>query len=189
MERLRAHIEQISPLEDHEFDYVKSFFQLRRVRKHQFLIQEGEELKFEYLVLSGIYKVFYLDELGKEYICMFAVKDWWMSDYKAFFNRLPSGMYLECLSGGEVLRLSLDGRERLAADMHKMEHFFRVKLTHGFVALQQRVKLLLCTKPLERYEQFCELYPELLQLIPKKYIAEFIGVSRETLSRLYAHSK
>jgi len=120
---------------------------------------------------------------------MFAQKNWWMSDYKSFFYQLPAAMFLECIVEGEVLCLSLHGREKLAADMHKMEHFFRVKLTHGFVALQQRIRLLLSSTPQKRYQQFARLYPDLLQQVPKKCIAEFIGVSRETLSRLHSKEK
>ena len=189
MDKLRQHIEQVTPLTDDEFDYIKSFFTLKRVRKHQYLIHEGDEVPYEFLVLSGIYKVFYLDEQGKEYIVQFARENWWMSDYQAFFNQQKAGTYIECIAEGEVLYASLHAREKLAADLHKMEHFFRVKLTNGYVALQQRIKLLLSSTPQQRYEEFARLYPDLMQSLPKKLIAEYLGVSRETLSRLYANNK
>jgi CRP-like cAMP-binding protein len=69
-----------------------------------------------------------------------------------------------------------------------MEHFFRVKLTNGYVALQRRIISLLSGTPQQRYEEFGQLYPSLMQQIPKKYIAEYLGVSRETLSRIYARN-
>jgi CRP/FNR family transcriptional regulator len=186
MNKLRQHIEQVTLLNDDEFEYIKSFFTLRKVRKRQYLIHEGDEVKYEYLVLSGIYKVFYVDEQGKEYIVQFAQENWWMSDYHAFFKEQKAGTYIECIEEGEVLYLTLQGREKLAADLHKMEHFFRVKLTNGYVALQQRIRLLLSSTPQQRYEEFAKLYPNLMQSIPKKLIAEYLGVSRETLSRLYS---
>lgn len=189
MNRLRQHIEQITPLTDEEFEYVKTLFSLKKVRKNQYLIHDGDEVKYEYLVLSGIYKVFYVDEQGKEYIVQFAQENWWMSDYQAFFKQQPANMFIECMEDGEVLYSTLAAREKLAADLHKMEHFFRVKLTNGYIAQQQRIKLLLSSTPQQRYEAFSKLYPDLLQRIPKKFIAEFLGVSRETLSRLYSNSK
>jgi CRP-like cAMP-binding protein len=67
-----------------------------------------------------------------------------------------------------------------------MEHFYRAKLTNGYIALQQRIKLLLSSTPQERYETFSKMYPDLGQRLPKKIIAEYLGVSRETLSRLYS---
>lgn len=189
MDRLRRHIEQVTPLSDEEFAYIRPFFTLKKVRKHQYLIHEGDEVKYEYLVLSGIYKVFYIDEQGKEYIVQFAQENWWMSDYQAFFKEQKANTYVVCIQEGEVLYITLQGREKLAEDLHKMEHFFRVKLTNGYIALQQRIRLLLSSTPQQRYEEFAKLYPHLLQLIPKKMIAEYLGVSRETLSRLNSGNK
>lgn len=186
MERLRKHIEEITAVTDDEFDYIKTFFTLKKVKKHQFLIHEGDEVKNEYLVLSGIYSVFYIDEQGKEYILQFAQKNWWMSDYEAFFKKRSANVYIQCMEDGEVLVSSLHGREQLSSALHKMEHFYRVKLTNGYVAQQARIKLLLSSTPQQRYEEFSRLYPDLIQRIPKKFIAEYLGVSRETLSRLYA---
>jgi CRP-like cAMP-binding protein len=186
MQPLRAHIEQITPLSDAEFERVNSFFTLKRVRKNQFLVNEGDDAKYEYFVLSGIYKVFYADEQGKQHIVQFAQENWWMADYHGFFKQKTASVYIECIEAGEVLFTTLEARETLAREMHKMEHFFRVKLTNGYVAQQERIKLLLSSTPQQRYEQFARLYPELLQRIPKKLVAEYLGVSRETLSRLYS---
>jgi CRP-like cAMP-binding protein len=185
MEQLRDHIEKIIAISDEEFEYIKSFFSVKRVRKHQYLIHEGDEVNHDFLVISGIYKVFYLDKQGKEYIVQFAQENWWMSDYQAFFKQQPSEVYIECLEEGEVICLTLQSREKLAADLHTMEHFFRIKLTNGYIALQQRIKSLLSGNPQQRYEEFVKSHPSLLQKVPKKLIAEYLGVSRETLSRLY----
>jgi CRP-like cAMP-binding protein len=189
MDRLRQHIEQITPLTDKEFESIKPFFTLKKVRKNQYLVHEGDEVKYEYLVLSGVYKVFYVDGQGKEYIVQFAKENWWMSDYLAFFKQINASMFIECLVDGEVLFSTLEARETLSASFHKMEHFFRLKLTNGYIAQQQRIKLLLSSTPQQRYEEFSKLYPDLLQQIPKKLIAEYLGVSRETLSRLYANNR
>lgn len=189
MDKLRKHIEEITPLTDEEFEFIKPFFTLRKVKKHQYLIQEGDQVVYEYLILSGIFRMFYLDNEGKEYIMQFAGENWWMADYNAFFNQQEARLQITCMEDGEVLCLKLYGREKLAADMHKMEHFFRVKLTRGYVAQQRRILSLLSGTPQQRYEEFCNLYPHIAQNIPKKYIAEYLGVSRETLSRLYQNGK
>lgn len=189
MEKLRKHIEEITPVSDDEFEYIKTFFTRRKVKKHQYLIQEGDQASVEYLIISGIYRVYYLDNDGKEHIIQFAGENWWMADYNAYFNQKEASLHITCMEEGEVLCLKLHGREKLAADLHKMEHFFRVKLTRGYVALQRRIISLLSSTPQQRYEEFSTLYPHMLQKIPKKYIAEYLGVSRETLSRLYSDNK
>ncbi len=189
MDKLRQHIEAITPLTDEEFDHVKAFFTLKKVKKHQYLVQEADAARFEYLITSGIFRVFYLDDAGKEHIVQFATENWWMADYIAYFNQKEATTNIVCMEEGEVLCLTLEGREKLASDMHKMEHFFRVKLTNGYVALQRRIISLLSGTPQYKYEEFVQLYPNLIQKIPKKFIAEYLGVSRETLSRLYSNGK
>lgn len=186
MEQLRKHIEQITSLTDDEYEYIKSHFTKKRVLKNQYLLHEGDDVKYEYVVLSGLYKVFFLDEQGKEYIIQFAKENWWMSDYQAFFQKKKATVFIECIEPGEVLVSTLETREKLSSEFHKMEHFYRVKLTNGYVAMQERVKLLLSSTPTERYEAFSKMYPDLLQRLPKKLIAEYLGISRETLSRLYS---
>lgn len=186
MEQLRKHIEHITSLTDEEYEYIQSFFTKKRVLKNQYLLHEGEDAKHEFVILSGLYKVFFLDEQGKEYILQFAKENWWMSDYQAFFQKKKSTVFIECIEAGEVLVSTLATREKLSAELHKMEHFYRVKLTNGYVALQQRIKELLSSTPQKRYEAFVKLYPDLLQRLPKKLIAEYLGLSRETLSRMYS---
>lgn len=186
MEALRKHIEKISPLTDDEFERISSHFSYRRVKKGQYLVHEGDEVKQEYLVLKGICKVFFIDPEGRERVVLFAREDWWMTDHTAFFKQQTAGMFVECLEDGEVLCLTFEGREKLSTEFHKMEHFFRVKLTNAYVALQQRIVLLLSSTPQKRFDEFCKLYPDLMQRVPKKYIAEYLGVSRETLSRFYS---
>ena len=135
MDRLRKHIEEITPVSDSEFEYIKTFFTFKRVKKHQYLVQEGDPATYEYLILSGIFRMFYLDGEGKEYIVQFAGENWWMADYQSYFNQKQATLHIVCMEDAEILCTTLHGRETLSSDLHKMEHFFRVKLTKGYVAL------------------------------------------------------
>ncbi|MCF0068835.1 Crp/Fnr family transcriptional regulator [Dyadobacter sp. CY261] len=185
MEKLRKHIEEITPVSDDEFEYIKAFFTKKRVRKHQFLIQAGEKVACEYWIANGVFRAFYTDETGREHILQFALENSWLSDYNAFFHQTESTMNIICMEEAEVLSLTLHAREKLASDLHKMEHFFRMKVTSGYTAQQHRIISLLCRNPKERYEEFGILFPEIVRRIPKKYIAEYLGISRETLSRIH----
>ena len=184
--KLRKHIEEISSFTDEEFDYVKKFFAEKKVRKHQYLMQEGDKVTCEYWIAKGVFRAFYLDNDGKEYILQFALENWWLSDYNAFFNQAESKINIICMEDAEVYCLTLTAREKLASEFHRMEHFFRIKLTKGYAAQQRRIISLLSGNPKQRYEEFVALYPNITQKVPKKYIAEYLGVCRETLSRLYS---
>jgi CRP-like cAMP-binding protein len=113
----------------------------------------------------------------------FAMEDWWITDYQAYFNETKASLNIDCIETTEVLCLSLYNREKLCADMHKIEHFFRKKSNSGYVALQRRILSLLNSNAKERYEQLLQQYPALFQRVPKTLIASYLGVSRETLSR------
>ena len=181
---LRQHIEQITPLTDEEFDHVLAHFTPKKVRRHQFLLEELEPVPYEFFVVRGCLKAFNIDRNGKEHIIQFALEDWWISDYQAFFNEVPATILISSLEEGELLTISLANRDKLCAEMHKIEHFFRLKITASYVALQQRILTGMNLSVQERYEKLLKLYPNLAQRVPKQDIAAYLGVTRETLSRL-----
>lgn len=180
---LRQQIERITPLTDDEFDYILSHYTRKKYKKHQFLIQENEPVPNNFFVLSGSLKAYHLDRDGKEHILQFAFSDWWITDYNAYYNQTNATITVDCIEDSEVLCLSLYNSEKLCSEMHKIEHFVRKKSNAGYIALQQRILSMLNNNPQERYEKLLQLYPLLFQKVPKKLIASYLGVSRETLSR------
>ena len=186
---LREQIEKLTPLNDEEFEYILSHFTLKKLKKHQFLIQENDVVLNDFYVLKGCLKAYHTDQDGKDYILQFAVEDWWITDYQAYFKETIATINVDCIEECELLCLSLHNREKLCSELHKIEHFFRKKSNAGYVALQQRILSLLNSSARERYEQLFQLYPKLFQRIPKTLIAAYLGVSRETLSRLNSSAK
>jgi CRP-like cAMP-binding protein len=181
---LRQHFEKITPLSDQEFEYILSHFISKKLKKHQFLLQEGAEVPYDYFVVKGLLKAYHIDKEGKEHIMQFALEDWWISDYQAYFNQEKASLNIDCIEDVEVMCLSLEHRDKLCSELHKIEHFFRKKSNAGYVALQRRILSLLNSSAKERYEQLLAQYPTLFQRVPKTLIAAYLGVSRETLSRL-----
>lgn len=183
---LRQHFEKITPLTDQEFDYILSHFTTKKLKKHQFLVQEGSTAQHDYFVVKGLLKAYHINQDGKEHILQFAMEDWWITDYQAYFMQLPATLNIDCIEDVEVLCLSLQNRDKICADLHKIEHFFRKKSNFGYIALQGRILSLLNSNAKERYEQLLHQYPLLFQRVPKALIAAYLGVSRETLSRFSA---
>lgn len=182
--KLREHIEKIVPLTDNEFEFVLSNFSLRKLKKHQFLIQQGDPVSHSYFVVSGLLKLFHTDANDKEHIMHFAMEEWWVSDYKAWLTKSKATMSLDCLEDTYVFCLSLADNEKLCSSLPKLEHFFLTKSHFGYIASQQRILSLLTTSAKERYEQLLKQYPSLFQRVNKTLLASYLGVSRETLSRL-----
>lgn len=182
--KLRDHIAEIVDFYEEEFEYISSHFHYKKMKKNQFIIQDGQQKVNKYFVLSGILKSYYVDKSDKEHIIQFAQPDWWITDYNAFFNNKEATINVDCITDCELLYISNEDLEKLSAEFHKMEHFFRVKSNAGYVASQQRILTMLNLTAMERFNHFNSLYPNLIQSIPKYLIASYIGVSREMLSRL-----
>ena len=181
----KAHIEAIvSPLSLQEWTRVQQAFRPIKRRKHQFLVQEGDPVRYDYWVLKGCLKAYYLDESGKEHILQFATEGWWITDFDAYFNQGVAQINIDCLEDCRLLAVTLEERNALCQDLHKLEHFWRIKSNFGYIALQKRILSLLRYSAKERYEQLAACYPDWLQRIPKRLLASYLGVSRETLSRL-----
>ncbi|GAB2676050.1 Crp/Fnr family transcriptional regulator [Flavihumibacter cheonanensis] len=182
----REHIERITPLTDTEFDYIYGHLKTKKLKKHQFLVQEGDRVINDHFVIKGCLKAYLTDNKGKEHILQFAMEDWWISDYQALIKETPATLTIDCIEDCELLTLSLHNREKLCSEMHKIEHFFRQKLTNGYVGLQQRILSMLNNTAKERYDMLLASNPALFQRVPKQLIASYLGVTRETLSRLAA---
>ncbi|MBT28712.1 MAG: Crp/Fnr family transcriptional regulator [Thalassobius sp.] len=183
---LRDHFEKIISLTDEEFDFVFSHFSLVEFKKNQYVFKKGDKVQHAYFVVSGLLKLVYMDDSANEHIISFAMEDWWESDFYALFTQSKASMYLQCLEDSQLLSLSLESYQFLCEEMPKLQSFFLQKSNLGFIGSQQRILSLLTTNAKERYEQLINQYPALLQRVSKTQLATYLGVSRETLSRIYS---
>lgn len=185
-EILKNQFRRFIEITDNEFEYILSHFSYKKFKKHQFVVQDGQDVVYDYFVLSGCVKSYYSDKNGKIHILLFGVQDWWITDYEAYYYQKKAIVNIDCLEDTEVLCLSNENREKLCSEFHQIERFFRKKTNRRNVALQSRILSLLSSSAKERYEKFLQEYPTLVQLLPKHILASYLGVTRETLSRLYS---
>ncbi len=181
---LRKQIEEIVQLTDDEFAFVLEHFQKRRFKKYQIVLHEGDYARYDYFVLNGLMKVSRLDTDGKEHILQFGMENWWITDAEAFHHKTKSTLIVDCLEDTETLSLTLENKEKLSNELPKMQTFFLKKTTNGYIALQKRILCFLSSNANDRYHNLITLYPGLIQRVPKAMIASYLGVTRETLSRL-----
>jgi CRP-like cAMP-binding protein len=184
-EILKAHVAKMAILTDEQFDYFFSHFKYQSYKKGQSIITAGDPVTCEYFVLSGCLKSFYINDDLKMFILQFAMPTWWASDFNALYSHTKATINVDCITDAEVLCLSNDNREKLCSEIHQVEHFFRWRTNKGYVAAQKRLLSFMNNDAKHRYEELLKLYPELYNIVPKNLIAAYLGVSRETLSRLY----
>ncbi|MDP9079622.1 MAG: Crp/Fnr family transcriptional regulator [Bacteroidota bacterium] len=184
-ELLKAHVARLATLTDEQFDHFFSHFKKRSFQKGQSIIAEGDTVGCEYFVISGCLKSFFINDDLKMFVLQFAMPTWWASDYNALYNHTKATINVDCITDAEVLCLANSDREKLCDELHQVEHFFRWRTNRGYVASQKRLLSFMNNNVKYRYEELLKLYPELYNTVPKHLIAAYLGVSRETLSRLY----
>jgi CRP-like cAMP-binding protein len=186
---LRQHIAKTALLTDEQFDYLFSHFKPMSFKKGQVIVNEGDKVDHEYFVISGCLKAFYINDEVKMYILQFAMPTWWVSDFGALYNHTPASIRVDCITDAEVLCLSNADREKICSEIRQAEYFFRWRTNRGYLASQKRLLSFMNNDTKARYEELLALYPQLYNLVPKHLIAAYLGVSRETLSRLYNSHK
>jgi len=184
-EILKQHVAKTAVLTDSEFDYFFSHFKLQSYTKGQTIITEGGKVECEYFVVDGCLKSFYINDDMKMFILQFAMPTWWASDYNALYSKEKAMINVDCITNAEVLCLSDIDREKLCREIHQVEHFFRWRTNKGYVATQRRLLSHMNNDAKKRYEELMIQYPALYNLVPKHLIAAYLGISRETLSRLH----
>jgi CRP-like cAMP-binding protein len=171
-------------LSEEELDFFHSLLRHRKVKKKNFLLQEGEVCDFEGFILKGCIRTYYLDKEGVETILLFAVEEWWVSDISSFSERKPSNLFIETIEDSELLTIDFNNKARLFEKIPAFERMFRLLVQRSLGVLQQRFYALVSQTAEERYLQFLDKYPLVAQRVPQHQIARYIGVSPEFLSKV-----
>ena len=150
------------------------------------LLSSGEICKNSYFVNSGILRSFNINDNIVEHVLNFACEGWWISDMYSYITQKPGDLFIEVLEDAEVVLLSKENQELLDQEIPKLERFFRILIEKSLVANQERLMNNLSLSAEERFEKFCTKYPTLIQKVPQKQIASFIGVTPEFFSKMKA---
>ena len=181
---LQKKISEIINISVEEFEFCKTLFQPKKLRKRQYLLQEGDVCKYTIFVESGLLRTFTIDEKGTEYILQFAFEGWWMGDIYSFLTDEPSIYNIEALENCELLLLTRPSWEILLNKIPVFERYFRILIQNNLIATQRRLMGSMSKTAEEKYTDLLDKYPGCLQRLPQHMIASFLGITPETLSRI-----
>jgi CRP-like cAMP-binding protein len=171
-------------LTDEEFGRCVTFFVSKKVRKKQFILQEGEVCRHIAFVTSGCLRSYTVDSNGEEHIIQFAIEDWWISDLQSFLSGKPTTYNIDALEDSELLLLDKEARDRMLESVPKLERYFRLLQEANYVAMHHRIEGSLSSTAEERYLDFIKTYPTLIQRVPQGQIASYLGITPQSLSRI-----
>ncbi|WP_162127161.1 Crp/Fnr family transcriptional regulator [Flavobacterium phycosphaerae] len=156
----------------------------RHYKAKTLILQAGEVCKHSYFVNSGLLRSFSVNDNIVEHILSFACEGWWIGDMYSLLSQKPGNLFIEVLEDAEVVLLSKENQEQLYIEIPKLERFFRILTENSLVANQERLMDNLSLSAEERFDKFCKRYPTLIQKVPQKQIASYIGVTPEFFSKM-----
>jgi CRP-like cAMP-binding protein len=171
-------------LTEEDQQLLQTFFIPKKLRKKQYLLQEGDVSRYLAFVEKGILRSYTVDEKGGEHIVEFAFEGWWIGDQLSFLTGEPSKYNIDALEDCELLLLTKQAEEQMLEKIPKMERFFRLLLQNHLIATQNRLASSLNNSAEEKYIQLVGACPTLPQRVPQHMLASFLGITPETLSRL-----
>jgi CRP-like cAMP-binding protein len=167
-----------------ELELFHSLLQVKKFKKKQFLLQAGEVCHFTGFITKGCIKNYIIDKKGNEFIMYFAIEDWWVGDITSFFEQKPGTLFIETIEDTELLMFDHTGYQRLINEVPKFERHFRILIQRSMHTLQLRFFHTLASPAEERYLEFLQKYPHIVQRVPQQLIASYIGVTPEFLSKI-----
>lgn len=181
---LIKNVEEKVSLTQDEWEIVKPFFIPKKLRKRQYLLNAGDVCQYLCFVENGLLRLFSTDKNSDEHVVQFAPEESWISDLGSFLSGDPAVYNIEAIEDAELLLLTRTAMDEMLVQVIKMERYFRLLLQNNIVVLQRRIVGTLSLSAEEKYKRMMLLYPNILQRSPQQYVASFLGITPETLSRV-----
>lgn len=167
-----------------EISTVERKFEKVIIKKGDRLLNSGKTVGNQYYIYSGCLRAYFIGKDGKEHTIQFAIEDWWISDYTAFFTTSKAIMTIDCIQDAVVYKISKESMESLYTVIPKLETFFRRKMEGAFSSFQKRILGALSQTAKERYITFVKTYPNIEISVKNYHIASYLGITTESLSRI-----
>ncbi|MEZ4903910.1 MAG: Crp/Fnr family transcriptional regulator [Spirosomataceae bacterium] len=184
MERAVKYFDKYLPLDDHEKQALLSRLTERKIKRKQYILQEGDTCKYFTYVVEGCFKMYGIDHSGSEHNLLFTAEDDWITDIDSLHKERPSKLFIEAIEPSVILQISKGDLWYLYTNYPKFDRNFRVIIEDKYIELQNRLLQTFSKTAYERYESFLEQYPRLTNRLPNTQIASYLGITPEFLSKI-----
>ena len=184
MAQILENINKIVTLSPQEELLFLSKIEIKTYKAKTVLVNAGEISQYSFFVNSGLLRSFNINDNIVEHVLSFACEGWWIGDMYSLISQKPGNLFIEVLEDAEVVLLSRESQNELFTQIPKLERFFRILTENSLVAHQERLMDNLSLTAEERFDKFCKRYPTIIQRVPQKQIAFYIGVTPEFFSKM-----
>lgn len=183
MERLYRAVQNEVPMCEESWRELAKICKIQHFEKGDFVLQEGEVSGGIYFISSGLVRNFYVKN-DKEVSEWFAFDEEFCLSITSYYLKVPTVLAMQCLEDSVVITIEREGLDRLRSTNFEIANFAYELATGSLIISQERMASVQFETALQRYENLLKLRKTMLQRVPLRYIASFLGVSAETLSRI-----
>jgi len=177
-----------TPLIETDIEAIKNAYAPKKLRKHQYFLQEGDVCKYFGFITKGAMRQYTIDDKGMEHIERLGIENWWMGDRESWMMLTPSVYNIDAWEDTELLVVTRADMLKLLHHIPALNKVVNVMDERHAIALQKRITASISLSADKRYTDFVNRYPELLQRFPQHIIASYLGITKETLSRIRSHA-
>jgi CRP/FNR family transcriptional regulator len=183
---LISHIKKYVDLTEVEEQLICSAVTIKTVKKKTFLLEPEHICRELYFVSQGCLRLYFINKKLNEQITLFAIENWWMTDYDSLDNGRPSSYYIQSVEDSEIIAISKTKLEDLFKTVPILERYFRIVQQRAFAASQNRIKFIFGMSDEERYHHFSTLNPAFMQRVPQYMLASYLGFTPQFMSKIRA---
>jgi CRP-like cAMP-binding protein len=173
-----------APLSESELEFVKSAFIPKKIKKRQFVLQEGDLCKFFAFIAKGAMRQYLIDDKGTEHIVRLGIENWWIGDRESWVLNSPSNYFIDAWEDSEVLLITRTDALRLMHELPAFDEMVRQMDDRNNIATQKRIASNISFTAEKRYLDLADSHPEFLRRFPQHIIASYLGITKDTLSRV-----
>lgn len=183
-ELFQQYIDNRATFTEAEKERIRSVSLIKKIRKRQYLLQEGDVWKYHAFVTTGCLRTYSIDEKGNEHIIGFSIENWWCGDRESLLSGEPSRFNIDAIEDSELVMFTHANFEMLCSEIAAFDKMVNNILNKSFVTQQNRINAALSNTAEEKYLSFLKKYPDFALRIPQSMIASYLGMTPETLSRI-----
>lgn len=183
-EQIKKHFSRYVEFSDVEIDEIYSKLTHKTFGKKDYLLKEGQVCKYNYFLLNGLVRSFYIDNKGNEKITQFALENWWVTNMESYIKNVPSYSSIQAIEKTTALIIDKVELETLFNSIPKLERFFRLITQNMLIAIQRKNDIYLQMKSKDRYDDLIQHFPVFAQRVPQYMIASYLEITPEYLSEL-----
>ena len=169
---------------EEEFASFLSCFRVKTIPRKDYFLRAGECCNSKAYLNKGCTRNFVIDEQGHERILLFAFEDWWLGDMESYYSGIPATTYIQMLEDSEVLVISKESFRKSEEDIPKLKQWYSHKMLRSAAASMNRIVEMKTLSAEERYLKLVEKQPYIFQRIPLQYIASYLNIEPQSLSRM-----